>query len=65
MRKRRKNNRSAMNCRSCHWPALRAALIAYYQKALTSVHMVDGEGAHITIALRWSNGAFCDLNHRS
>lgn len=36
-----KKNRGATNCRSCHWPALRAALIVYYQKALTSVHMVD------------------------
>jgi len=41
MRKREKNNYGAMNCRPCHWPALRAALIAYYQKALTSVHTVD------------------------
>lgn len=41
-REKEKKNRSATNCRSCHWPALRAALIAYYQKALTSVHTVDG-----------------------
>lgn len=41
-RKRGKKKRGAMNCRTCHWPALRAALIAYYQKALTSVHTADG-----------------------
>jgi len=41
MRKRGKNNCGAMNCRPCHWPALHATLIAYYQKALTSVHTVD------------------------